>query len=144
MKKERDLITAENRDSASFSAFVEQFIETLLWSGGGEYDGKDASHLSPEARQAIEVDCQDFLRRVEDKFLDCDWEMIPRARMGGEEWEQLAHDYCLTRNGHGSGFWDGDWDATGIAKFLTQESRLSGEMHPYYGDNYGLIEVFKG
>lgn len=24
--------------------------------------------------------------------------------------EELGHDFNLTRNGHGAGFWDGDWD----------------------------------
>lgn len=27
----------------------------------------------------------------------------------GDEWDYAAHDFILTCNGHGAGFWDGDW-----------------------------------
>lgn len=141
--KTNDPITPENRASRIFPAFVQAFITTLLWSAGEECDDKDASDLSPEALQAIEVDCQDFLRRVEDKFMGCDWEMIPGCRSKWCEWSQLAHDYCLTRNGEGAGYWDGDWDATGVAKFLEEQAKWSGPMTPYTGDD-GQIEVYRG
>lgn len=141
--KTSDPITPENRASATFTTFVQAFIVTLLWSSGEEYDDKDASDLSPEALRAVEVDCQDFLKRVEDRFMDCDWDHVPGRRSERCEWSQLAHDYCLTRNDAGAGFWDGDWDATGIAEFLNEQAKWSGRMTPYTGDD-GQIEVFKG
>ena len=27
----------------------------------------------------------------------------------GDEWDYAAHDFILTCNGHGAGFWDGGW-----------------------------------
>jgi len=36
---------------------------------------------------------------------------------------QAGHDFWLTRNGHGAGFWDGDWPETGDA--LTEASKES-------------------
>ena len=27
-----------------------------------------------------------------------------------DQCERIGHDFWLTRNGHGAGFWDGDWD----------------------------------
>ena len=130
-------------EQIEFSAFVDAFITTLIWSSGEEYDGKDADDLSLEARHAIEADCQDFLRRVEDKFLSCNWHHVPGSRGEWCEWSQLAHDYCLTRNGHGAGFWDGDWDDTGISEFLDEQAKESSLMTIYDGDD-GKLHVFIG
>ena len=143
MTKTNDPITTENRESDSFSTFVEQFIATLLWSSGDEYDEKSSEDLSPEALQSIEVDCQDFLELVENEFLNCETAAIPGDRSRWGDWEQLAHDYCLTRNEHGAGFSSGHWDDTGIAGFLYDKARIQGEMHPYADDD-GYIEIHKG
>jgi|TARA_R110000744_G_scaffold366338_1_gene475354 hypothetical protein len=36
------------------------------------------------------------------------------------ECERIGHDFWLTRNGHGAGFWDGDWnDADFVKRALT-------------------------
>ena len=44
-----------------------------------------------------------------------------------------GHNFWLTCNGHGSGFWDGDWPAR-----LTEASEQFGEFDLYVGDD-GLI-----
>jgi hypothetical protein len=43
-----------------------------------------------------------------------------------------AHDYWLTRNGHGCGFGDGDWPEPQATK-LDLASRAVGEYHLYLG-----------
>jgi hypothetical protein len=52
---------------------------------------------------------------------------------GYEGWERLVVDVYLTRNGHGAGFWDGDWPVSG--EFLTAASKMLGESTPYRGDD---------
>lgn len=53
--------------------------------------------------------------------------------------EMAAHDFWLTRNGHGAGFWDGDWeDADGDksrAKRLTDAAHAFGSFDLYVGDD---------
>jgi hypothetical protein len=39
---------------------------------------------------------------------------------------QAAHDFWLTRNGHGSGFWDGDWDDA-VGERLTKSAVSFGQ-----------------
>ena len=43
---------------------------------------------------------------------------------------QAGHDFWLTRNGHGAGFWDGDWPE-GAEDRLTDSSRRFGEVNLY-------------
>lgn len=47
--------------------------------------------------------------------------------------EQAGHDFWLTRNGHGSGFWDRDIGAAG--EQLTQAAHKCGECNLYRGDD---------
>ncbi len=53
------------------------------------------------------------------------------------EWDvlgQAGHDFWLTRNGHGCGFWDGDWPEP-QASLLTQASKAFGGVDPYVSDD---------
>jgi hypothetical protein len=49
---------------------------------------------------------------------------------------QAGHDFWLTRNHHGAGFWDGDYPEHGDT--LTKKSHEFGECDLYVGDD-GLI-----
>ena len=51
--------------------------------------------------------------------------------------ERAGQDFWLTRNGHGCGFWDGDWAEPAATK-LTEASKAFGEVSLYIGDD-GLI-----
>jgi len=42
--------------------------------------------------------------------------------------EQMAHDFWLTRNRHGAGFWDGDYPKA-LGEKLTEFSHKFGEVH---------------
>ena len=48
--------------------------------------------------------------------------------------ESVGHDFWLTRNGHGAGFWDGDYEKE-IGIKLTELSQQFGECHAYVGDD---------
>jgi hypothetical protein len=52
----------------------------------------------------------------------------------GGDYSQAGHDFWLTRNGHGAGFWDGDWPEP-QATLLTQVSETYGEVDLYVGDD---------
>lgn len=47
--------------------------------------------------------------------------------------KRAGHDFWLTRNGHGAGFWDGDWPDTGDT--LTEACKAYGEVYLYVGDD---------
>lgn len=116
--------------------FKRAYIEAMLWSSTNDDDEPlDANYamddLSPEAADRIAEDCGQFYRE--------NLELISAdnvvTQYGADA--QAGHDFWLTRNGHGAGFWDGDWEPE-AGKALTKASKAFGECDPYIGDD-GLI-----
>lgn len=53
---------------------------------------------------------------------------------------QLAHDFWLTRNGHGAGFWDRSYsndapDGSDLGKAITKIADTFREVDAYVGDD---------
>ena len=42
--------------------------------------------------------------------------------------EYVGHDLWLTQNGHGCGFWDGDWDSA-VGEVLSEKAHAFGEVY---------------
>lgn len=93
-----------------FNLFTTAYEETLLWSESDE-EGENfedrEDDLSSEAVCNIVTDCAGFLAEAYERIIQA----ADSMRNGTEEAviKQAGHDFCLTRNGHGAGFWDGDW-----------------------------------
>lgn len=112
--------------------FTQAYIEAALWSSMDESDVQggeplDANYgiddIAPETLASILDDCKAFQR--------------DHAEDIGSESERAGHDFWLTRNGHGAGFWDGDWDDD-IGQRLTDASDVYSSVNLYVGDD-GLI-----
>lgn len=73
--------------------FTKAYIECLNWVAG---DNK--KDLSIYDFESIIDDCNDFQNLAHDL-------------MKGLDMKQCGHDFYLTRNGHGSGFWKRGYDA---------------------------------
>jgi len=58
----------------------------------------------------------------------------------GGDTERAGRDFWLTRNGHGAGFWDGDWPKA-VGDRLTKAAKKYGEQTLYVGDD-GTIHVY--
>jgi len=108
------------------SAFTKGYIECLLWSECTVDNGledMDISDLSDETLKAIEEDCKSFegdnaeIWRAEGRWTD----------------EQAGHDFLLTRNRHGAGFWDRGHGPVGRA--LTESAHPYGTFGLYLGDD---------
>lgn len=104
------------------------YLETAIWSSTTE-DGEPledycgVNSLSPEAiAQAIE-DCVSFLSQVREEGID-------ESVMDYEQW---GHDFWLTRNRHGAGFWDRGFGEVG--RKLTEMCHQYGERYLYVGDD---------
>lgn len=106
------------------NVFVKSYIETAIWSSTDD-DGEpldkrfDASHLLDDSWLRCVAQCADFLSRPEVVKISGDWT--------AEDFRRAGHDFWLTRNGHGAGFWDGDWPNNG--KELTEASKQAGECN---------------
>jgi hypothetical protein len=109
-----------------FEKFKTAYILAMLWSstdesteaGGNPLDDNySREDIDPETMEAIDADCVAFLSK---------------ADISEHGPELAGHDFWLTRNGHGAGFWDGDW-TNGDA--LTELSKEFGNLDPYVGDD---------
>lgn len=85
------------------------YLETALWSSCRcDEEGNDLGPYDDEYAP------EDVLQ----EDMDGSWQdlsgFIEHARelglLDGHDDEQVAHDFWLTRNGHGAGFWDGDYE----------------------------------
>lgn len=119
-----------------FLEFVEAYIEALLFTeeetlGVTEADNPTEGMFSNGALQSIYVECADFFFG-EYAEMEATIEEFPHYGFS-----QAGHDFWLTRNGHGAGFWD-----RGIGKHgeeLTKASKAYSEVNVYMDEETNLI-----
>jgi len=113
--------------------FTRSYITAALWSStdddGTPLDGKySIEDIAPSTLEAMVKDCQQFQQQNAEALEE-----------KGDT--QGGHDFWLTRNGHGAGFWDGDWPENG--KALTLASKKFGEADLYVGDDGYIYQYGK-
>ena len=122
---------------ADLDNMMEAYVEAALWStneseeqGGEPLDANySASDVEDVTLQAMRADCEKFARENES---------LLRAHFQSQQWGLWAmagHDFWLTRNRHGVGFWDREevWGASKDA--LTEAADAFGEVWIYVGDD---------
>lgn len=116
--------------------FSRAYIEAALWSSTddtGEPLDSGNAELSESAKERMVADCAKFQGDYVAKLNALDY------CSGDFPETQVAHDFWLTRNRHGAGFWDGDYPKE-IGDVLTELAHSYGECDLYVGDD-GLIYV---
>ena len=139
---------AELRHASRFprlDEFTAAYIETALWSstdtvvdedGHEEYvnltDYFTYEDINHECLNQMVEDCRRF---QEENYADINVESVS----SGYSNDMMAgHDFWLTRNGHGAGFWDGDWPEPEATR-LTKAAEAFGEIDLYVGDDRTTI-----
>ena len=111
---------------SALTQFVDSYIETALWSSNDESDESGGepldknygpSDLAPETRRQMFLDAASFYKA---NLMDFD------------DPGQAGHDFWLTRNEHGAGFWDGDYPEPQATR-LTEAAQDYSEYHLYEG-----------
>lgn len=101
-------------------------------------DNYSISDFSPECLQKLYTEYQEFVSDAELKITEKigdNWDSIDNFYDIVQPVEnQTEHDYVLTRNYHGAGFWDGDWSPE-VSKILTDAARKHSEFTTYIGDD---------
>lgn len=130
-----------------FDAFFQSYLTTALWSStideGEQQDGRNGdafdthfatSDFSGEALEALRAHAFSFWSRM---WYYLDHEQVRKGKK--PDAAQAGHDFWLTQNGHGAGFWDGDYPTYGdtftkLAKcypvinlFITDENEVGAE-----------------
>lgn len=104
--------------------FLNGYLEAALWSstdesnesGGEPLDRNyDLDSFTREALRKAKKDCDDFV--------DANREDL-NATIANDA--QNGHDFWLTREGHGAGFWDRGYEKN-VGKRLTDAARVYGE-----------------
>jgi hypothetical protein len=111
--------------------FLDSYIETALWSStddnGTPLDNAKyySLELAVETRAEMQKECAEFVARSEEYFATASILFDGR---------QVAHDFWLTRNRHGAGFWDGDYPEP-LGQQLTDLAHSFGESNVYIGND---------
>jgi len=114
--------------------FHRAYINALLYSEN--MDEVTFSDISDETHDQISQDCETFWD-LANKFDDFD------PQHDTDYIVKTAHDFVLTRNGHGAGFWDGDWEEK-LGEELTSLSKKFGEFEAYIGDDSRVYHMGGG
>lgn len=115
--------------------FFDGYMTAALWSStygeNGENHMDDGKHhLAAEARIEMLKDCADFISFCENQQIN----PFPEYNKGEYSNEELSgHDFWLTRNGHGCGYWDRGLGNMG--KTLTGAAKTFGCCDLYLGDD---------
>lgn len=145
-------ITAPGLPDRYADEFATAYIECALWSESAGItvadDGTvtsspdddtsfvshnfDASDLTAEAEASMRADCDAF---IADNTVDLLTVAGLHRESGWTSAEQSGHDFWLTRNGHGAGFWDRGYGAVG--------GRLSNACDPY-GESHLMANFTEG
>jgi hypothetical protein len=117
-------MTADDLD-----AFFDAYLECALWSSNDEStpeggrpldDNYYVDDIPQDVRDRLRAECADFIEANATDLATID----PF---------QAGHDFWLTRNGHGAGFWDRGLGA--IGRRLTEACRPYGSCDLYVGDD---------
>lgn len=113
-----------------YDEFTRAYLECALWSSCDD-DGEpldreySISDIDPEALAGMIEDCIDF----QASYLD-------QCRAAGLSDSQSGHDFWLTRNRHGAGFWDRGIGEAGAR--LTEAAHAYGSCDLYTDSGFIL------
>jgi hypothetical protein len=113
------------------SEFTQAYIEAMLWLEEerlAEESENDISFdlIAPESLEKVIRDCEKFQTENRELLSQC-----------GDD-SQNAHDFWLTRNRHGAGFWERGYGKAGDD--ITNTCHKYGEVYVYLGDD-GKIHI---
>jgi hypothetical protein len=128
----------KNQHSASLQQLARTLLWCFTWDDENHYKDYSINQIDSACLVKLESEFQQFvasaIAAVKDKRGYC--ADLSRYFLGMSSLRsfQLEHDYILTRNHHGAGFWDGDWDKS-VGEIFTTAAHLHPEIEAYVGDD---------
>jgi hypothetical protein len=115
--------------------FFRGYVECASWCGhvldcpDSEMKSPDelGEPYAPQVWERFRLDCRNFIDETR--------ELLDEAVALGRGWDSLGHDFWLSRNGHGAGFFDRGREE--VWRKLQTAAKVHGEAHFYLSD--GLI-----
>lgn len=126
--------------------FLQAYLHAALWSTNDESDpetggdpmGKNygLEDISPGTIANMRADCEKFWAENAQHITE---ESCLRYLGESGIIGRAGHDFWLTRNGHGAGFWDGDWREP-EETLLTNACKAYPEVDLYVGDDNKIYD----
>lgn len=125
------------RDYRKLDEFAQAYVEAMFFTDASCGDDGDLEHatvadLAPETWDRLWKDCAAF------EFAANEWlqKAYGRKTNTGHIYSEAraGHDFWLTRNGHGAGFWDRGLGAVG-----DRLSELCG-----HGTHFSTLDLYRG
>jgi len=105
-------------------AVLLSYLETLLWASGDDHEFDDVTiyDFSEDALKSSKADIETFIETINKN---------PNAIAEANEYDDrmLGHNFALSRNGHGAGFFD---DNNDILQMICRNTK---NAEPYLGDD---------
>lgn len=106
----------------NFDEFFSGYLEAALFNSTDDDDRPldhcfEVKDFSDDAKWVLEGHARSFWSRT--------WYFVEHED-GERSMKDLGYDFWMTQNGHGAGFWDGDWPVYG--DMLTKLSKCYPEM----------------
>ena len=118
--------------------FIRAYVNAMLWASCDDDQvpldkNYSIDDVAPSAMEKIVAECKRFKEENADDIAPILYRRTSDDNWSGEE--QAGHDFALTRNGHGVGFWDRDYLTEEVSDRLTNASHKFGETYLYVGDD---------
>lgn len=128
----------DGEDDVGLDDFTRHYIIAALWSSvdddGEPLDGKyEESDIAPEALADMKADCKDF-QESNAALLALAYQLYKPHADAPTPQCSAGHDFWLTRQRHGCGFWDRGFPHE-LGKVLTEAAQAYGEVDLYVGDD---------
>ena len=117
------------------SAVVQSELDSLLWSSVDEQEeNMDEFYTADDATMELRTKLWGELTPLMDGTMSIElYDALTayKEHFGREAPNQFGHDLALTRNHHGTGFWDRGLGVAGDV--LTEWAQSLGELHLFHG-----------
>lgn len=114
--------------------FTRAYIDAMLWSSNDdEGEPLDKNYTIDDLSKDCLAKCVEDCERFQKENAE-DIATIPHRYTSNDNWsgdEQAGHDFWLTRNRHGVGYWDREYLTQAVKDRLTKNAQAYGEVYTY-------------
>ena len=111
-------------------------LEAALWADLWTDEGDEST--TTDNYESVEVTTLSDLRQECDDFIDANSDLLTQYAALTFGADQAGHDFHLTRNGHGAGYWDRGAGAVG--DLLSDSARIWGD-YSLWVDDEGVVRA---
>ena len=108
-----------------------EYIETALWSSPDTSESEEEYLDGKYSIDDIDKDTLESLAKELKEFINKYYSLVSKEDKD-KGISEFVHNFWLTRNGHGAGFWDGDYKN---GEALSSAAEKYGPLYLYVGDD---------